>query len=190
MRTLLAVCLVACTGGDTDKDETGTTETGRTTPTAETGQTTETGTTDTSTTDTGTTGGNVATADNDAIDNPLFTESFLGSGTPQTFTVADAISAAPGDPEDWVAFTTPALRNTTTNLTFELTCTGTDTIAVQIWDTDGVSPSDLGAGTRTTCATSPSSVSLTTNHDYTARVYYPNGASAPDYTDWSLTVSW
>ena len=68
----------------------------------------------------------------------LFAESFLGSGAPYEFTVADAVSRAFGDPNDWVAFTTPAYQNDLTNITFELLCEGTsEGLRAQLWDDEG-----------------------------------------------------
>jgi len=191
MRTFLvplAIWMGACSGDDADDKGTPTDTADPPTTDTDDPPTADTGDDDTGTTDTGTTA-QVAAADGDTIDAPLFTESFLGSGTPDTFTVDDAISAAPGDPEDWVQFTTPAPQNPDVNITFELVCTGTDTIAIQLWDVDGPN-TDLGQGNRVTCATSPRTILLETNHDYAARVFYPNGTKAGDFTEWSLTVSW
>lgn len=188
--TFLAALLIACSGDTTDKtdttDATDATDATDTVPTATTATTGDTGVEQKKKTKQAQT----ATADNDTIDKPSFYQSFLGSGAADTFTTSGDISALPGDPEDWVGFTTPAPQNPDVNVTFELLCTGTDTIAMQIWDNDGASPTDLGASYRLNCAVGKSSYLLDTSHDYAARIYYPSGSTAGDYTAWELTVSW
>ncbi|MEO0602421.1 MAG: hypothetical protein AAF211_13345 [Myxococcota bacterium] len=186
MRSVLTILLIGCSSPPDDAPPNAPDDTGEA-PVEETGPPLVD---DTGTPPTDTGSDTQAPPDNDSVDNPLFTESFLGSGAPRAFTVADAVSAAPGDPEDWVAFTTPALRNNEVSIDFELLCAGTETIAIRIWDVDGPSPVEGRAGTQTTCATSPNDVLLETNRDYAARVYYPSGSAAPDYTEWTLTVSW
>ena len=144
----------------------------------------------TTTSDTSTTEAQEAASDNDSLDDPLFYESFLGSGALRTFTVSDDVSTAPGDVEDWVGFTTPAPDNDGVNITFELACAGTETIVMQLWDDDVASPAALGATYTLNCAVGEKTLRLKTNHDYLARIHYPQGAEAGDYTVWTLTVSW
>ncbi|MCP4871124.1 MAG: hypothetical protein GY898_20645 [Proteobacteria bacterium] len=133
-----------------------------------------------------------AEQDNDTFDDPLFVESFLGSGAPRIIEVADAISFLDGDSEDWVAFTTPALENEDVNITLDLICDGegdVDAAAAHPWDDEGSSPTQLQAGFRVNC-NDVETMLLETNHDYLVRIQFPNGAEPGTYVAWDLAISW
>lgn len=184
-RMITLLVLMGCPATTTKTDVTDTTDTLDTTDTTDTTDKTDpTGTTG----DTGTEV-MIAKADNDTIDAPLFEETFLGSGAPTTYTFDDDISAAPGDTEDWVAFTTPAPDNPNVQMNFELVCTGTDSVSMQLWDVQGAGSTDLGASFQVNCAVSKDSFLLELSHDYVARIHYPSGSKAGDYTAWELTIS-
>jgi len=128
-----------------------------------------------------------AAEDNDSFDDPLFEETFLGSGAAREFTAEDDISAPFGDREDWIAFTTPALENEEVNISLDLVCDGSPGAYAQVWDDEG-SPAPLSVSYRVSCEDSEV-LRLETNHDYLVRVYYPSPSDA-DYTVWNLQVSW
>ena len=128
-----------------------------------------------------------ADADSDTFDDPLFAFTFLGSGADDLVTVADAVSAPFGDPNDWVAFTTPAPENDGVNVTIELVC-DSDDVRAQLWE-DGNSPFDLGDSFAVRCG-QVRTVRLDVASDYLVRAEFPYGTDAQQLVDWELTVAW
>ena len=128
-----------------------------------------------------------ADADSDTFDDPLFAFTFLGSGADDLVTVADAVSAPFGDPNDWVAFTTPAPQNDGVNVSIELVC-DSDDVRAQLWE-DGSSPFDLGDSFAVGCG-GVRTVRLDVASDYLVRVEFPYGTDAQQLVDWELTVAW
>jgi len=130
-------------------------------------------------------GPELAEADFDSFDSPLFSVSFLGSGAPGSFTLEDAISQPGGDASDWVEFTTPAYQNDQTDITFDLICDGTQGATAQVYSLEyGLEPL-LGARVR--CG-EVDDIYLDTKTDYLVRVHY-DSSEDEEFDAWSLEIS-
>lgn len=73
-----------------------------------------------------------AFADGDSQAAPAVQVTFSASGTHQ-FTYSSQVSIPEGDAEDWIGFTPYASSGTNARLSFSLTCTGNDTLTIEIW---------------------------------------------------------
>lgn len=130
-------------------------------------------------------GPELAEADFDSFDDPLYSVSFLGSGAPDSFTLEDAISQPGGDASDWVAFITPAYQNDQTYITLDLICDGTQGATAQVYSLEyGLEPL-VGAAVR--CG-EVDDIYLDTNTDYLVRVHY-DASEDEEFDAWSLEIS-
>ncbi|MCO4768583.1 MAG: hypothetical protein KDA24_01040 [Deltaproteobacteria bacterium] len=126
--------------------------------------------------------------DNDTFDDPLFTYSFLGSGTQDNFAVADDVSAPFGDVHDWVGFTTPAPQNSLVNVTLTLDC-DSDDLRAQLFEDTNSGPLALGASYQVSCGETDTFL-IPINSDYLVRIHFPQGTDEQRIVDWELAVSW
>ncbi len=74
----------------------------------------------------------MAYPDGDSRAVPAVSMTFSAAGTHQ-FTYSSQVSIPQGDSEDWVEFTPYALTGTEAHLAFGLTCSGNDTLLVELW---------------------------------------------------------
>jgi uncharacterized protein YraI len=73
-----------------------------------------------------------AIADGDSSVSPAINVTFSAAGT-RRFIYSSLVSTPQGDSEDWLAFTPFSITSTSARLIFSLTCTGNDTLTVELW---------------------------------------------------------
>lgn len=112
-----------------------------------------------------------AFVDGDSAANPSVNVTFSATGTRQ-FTYSGQVSAPEGDPEDWVAFTPFAANAASARLIFSLTCSGNDTLTVEMEQGGSL----LSGWGNLACGDSDKSISLPAGPSYELHLVPAPGA--------------
>ena len=123
-----------------------------------------------------------AFADGDSQATPAIQVTFSATGTHQ-FTYSSQVSAPDGDLEDWVEFTPYTASGTNARLSFRLTCTGNDTVMVELWQ-GGTALSGWGT---LACGDLEKSIPLPAGQVYELRLT-PAAGQGSRLVDYILTV--